>query len=332
MAFSPDGSMLYAAVNGQNTVVAIDPVAGTVKQTFNTGIAPRQLKFVGTKLYVSNEGGRRAVPGEPAMNSYGTQVPADTVPRHLHHRHAQRHRHCERLGAGRLNRSPAAPDGDVPRRPRAVRGQHQQRHRLGRGHGEQQGRADHRDPAVGPVAGRLRADRRDACQGDHLLVSLGRANAIAVYNVNKQDPKDPASYIGLLPTDYYPENVAAVNGQIVVTNTRGIDARGPELSFDKGAGTTVATGHGTHCTTASLTRFTLPSDEQIQQHTATVFEQNGWNGSSRQAGQGSRGRARPGSGRPEADRGPVHDQARVPDRQGEPHLRPGLRRHEAGQR
>src|SRR4051794_10480639 len=29
MAYSPDGSTLYAAVNGQNTVVAIDPTAGT---------------------------------------------------------------------------------------------------------------------------------------------------------------------------------------------------------------------------------------------------------------------------------------------------------------
>ena len=77
MAYSPDGSTLYAAVNGQNTVVAIDPTAGVVKQTWDVAIAPRQLRFVGKKLYVSDEGGRQANPGEPTIESYGTQVPAD---------------------------------------------------------------------------------------------------------------------------------------------------------------------------------------------------------------------------------------------------------------
>ena len=52
------------------------------------------------------------------------------------------------------------------------------------------------------------------------------------------------SYIGLLPTDYYPATVATVGDQIVVTNTRGIDARGPDLSFNKGQGT-VARGAAT---------------------------------------------------------------------------------------
>ena len=39
--YSPDGSTLYAALNGQNTVVALDPNTGTVKHTWNVGIAPR---------------------------------------------------------------------------------------------------------------------------------------------------------------------------------------------------------------------------------------------------------------------------------------------------
>ncbi|MDQ4489341.1 alkaline phosphatase family protein [Sinomonas sp. ASV486] len=279
MAFSPDGSTLYAAVNGQNTVVAIDSVAGTVTQTFSTGIAPRQLKFVGTKLYVSNEGGHRAAAGDTTMGSYGTQVPADTY-----------------LGTSTSGTvsvidtaSAAAPVSsiDVQLHPTAM-------HLDGSTLYVANTNSDTVsviDTATNKVVQTIAtqpwassqvgyAPTAITMQGDHLLVSLGRANAIAVYKVNQQNPKDPASYIGLLPTDYYPENVAAVNGQIVVTNTRGIDARGPVLSFNKGPGTTVATGHGTHSTTASLTKFTLPSDEQIQQYTETVFEQNGWDGSS----------------------------------------------------
>src|SRR5262249_8809903 len=48
------------------------------------------------------------------------------------------------------------------------------------------------------------------------------------------------------------------------------------LSFSGGAGTTTAVGHGTHSTTGSLTRFTLPSDKQIADYTDTVFKQNDW--------------------------------------------------------
>src|SRR5262249_43501946 len=67
-----------------------------------------------------------------------------------------------------------------------------------------------------------------------------------------------------------------VGDQIVVTNTRGVDARDPELSFNKNTGTVIAMGHGTHSTTGSVTRFALPSDKNIAAQTSTVFAQNGW--------------------------------------------------------
>jgi YVTN family beta-propeller protein len=75
--YSPDGSTLYAAINGQNTVIALDPTTGAVKQRWNVGIAPRELAFAGSKLYVSNEGGRQAQAGDTTMDSYGTAVPAN---------------------------------------------------------------------------------------------------------------------------------------------------------------------------------------------------------------------------------------------------------------
>ncbi|HEY4459175.1 MAG TPA: alkaline phosphatase family protein, partial [Pseudonocardiaceae bacterium] len=98
----------------------------------------------------------------------------------------------------------------------------------------------------------------------HLLVTLGRANAVAVYRLGRAH--DPVSYVGLLPTDYFPEDIATVGNQIVVSNTRGIDALRP----------TTAAGHGTHDTTSSLTRFTLPNDPAIRGYTAKVFKLNGW--------------------------------------------------------
>ncbi|XVQ82311.1 hypothetical protein ACQP2K_26015 [Microbispora siamensis] len=53
---------------------------------------------------------------------------------------------------------------------------------------------------------------------------------------------------------------------MLVSNTRGIDARRP----------TSSAGHGTHDTTSSLQRFTLPDDREIAKYTARVFAQNGW--------------------------------------------------------
>jgi len=65
--FSPDGSTVYAAVNGQNTVVALDAATGTVERTWSVGTAPRGIALVDGKLYVSNEGGRQARPGVPRL-------------------------------------------------------------------------------------------------------------------------------------------------------------------------------------------------------------------------------------------------------------------------
>ena len=136
-------------------------------------------------------------------------------------------------------------------------------------------------------------DGIDVTQDGHLLVTLGRANAVAVYRYDGT-PKDPVSYIGLLPTDYYPAAVATAGNQIVVTNTRGIDARGPAITTYKGPGTVPVSGHDTHSTTASLTRFTLPSDRDIARYTDDVFAQNGWGRNNVQQARGDRARAGPG--------------------------------------
>src|ERR1700761_3832371 len=125
--YSPDGSTLYAALNGQNTVVALNPNTGAVEHTWNVGIAPRELTFVGSKLYVSDEGGRQAKAGDKTMSSYGTKGPANGRLGRIHHRRP-------------------APDRDVPQSPRTLRRQHEQRHRLGHRHEQGQGRADDRDP------------------------------------------------------------------------------------------------------------------------------------------------------------------------------------------
>ncbi len=114
----------------------------------------------------------------------------------------------------------------------------------------------------------------------HLLVTLGRANAVAVYRYTRA--LEPVSYVGLLPTDYFPEDITTVGRTVLVSNTRGIDARRP----------TTAAGHNTHDTTSSLQKFTLPDDHAIRGYTAEVFQQNGWTNHAIQQAD-NRGRTKP---------------------------------------
>jgi YVTN family beta-propeller protein len=286
-AYSPDGSTLYAALNGQNTVIALDPTTGAIEHTWNVGIAPRELAFANGKLYVSNEGGHQAEPGDTTMGSYGTQVPANGY-----------------LGTSTTGTvsvidpaNPSSPVGsiDVDLHPTAM-------YASGNALFVANTNSDTVsviDTTLGQVVQTIETrpwpsssvgyepDGIALTNDGHLLVTLGRANAVAVYRYDGT-PTDPVSYIGLLPTDYYPADVATAGGQIVVTNTRGIDARGPAITTYKGQGTVPVSGHDTHSTTASLTRFTLPSDRDIAAETATVFAQNGWGKNDVQRARGKR--------------------------------------------
>jgi YVTN family beta-propeller protein len=290
--YSPDGSTLYAALNGQNTVVALDPSTGAVEHTWNVGIAPRELAFAGGRLYVSDEGGRQAKPGDTTMDSYGTAVPANGY-----------------LGTSTTGAvsvidpaNPSAPVGSIAvgLHPTAmyaranalfVANTNSDTVSVINTTTNQVEQTIETKPWPESSVG-YEPDGIAMTKDGHLLVTLGRANAVAVYQYDGT-PKEPVSYIGLLPTDYYPADVATVGGQVVVTNTRGIDARGPAITTSKGQGTVPVTGHDTHSTTASLTRFTLPSDRDIANYTGTVFQQNGWGKNDVQQAKGHKAAAVP---------------------------------------
>ncbi len=113
----------------------------------------------------------------------------------------------------------------------------------------------------------------------HLLVSIGRDNAIAVYHY--RGLAKPAEYLGLLPTDFYPVQVQPDSAlgahEIVVTNDKGIGARGPESTITKGPDTNPAKGHNTYDDTGSVTIFKLPAYTDVDHETRVVFADNDWN-------------------------------------------------------
>ncbi|WP_406423831.1 phosphoesterase [Streptomyces sp. NBC_00873] len=272
--FSADGSTVYSAVNGQNRVVAIDGATGTIKQSWTVGNAPRGIAMVGNKLYVSNEGGRPAKAGDTTINSYGTQVPADPD--------------TGATTTGTVSvinlADPSAAVGsiDVGLHPTAVYAKNGAVFVTNTADNDVSVINTANDKVVQTIATRpwpeasvgYEPNAVTLTDDGHLLVTLGRANAVAVYRYTS--PQEPAGYVGLLPTDYFPAEITTVGKNVVVSNTRGIDARRP----------TNKAGHGTHDTTSSLTQFTLPDDGVIKSETGKVFTQNGWHGGSVTQGTG----------------------------------------------
>ncbi|MFB9689687.1 bifunctional YncE family protein/alkaline phosphatase family protein [Amycolatopsis plumensis] len=263
-AFSADGSTVYSAVNGQNRVVALDAATGAIERSWAVGNAPRDLVRVGSKLYVSNEGGRTARPGEPTLNSYNTQVPASPFTGATT---------SGTVSVVDLAHPAAEPKSiDVGLHPTAVYAKDGALFVTNTAGNSVSVIDTGRDQVVQTIATQPWPEAAVGYEPDgvtltgdgHLLVTLGRANAVAVYRYRRA--QEPVSYVGLLPTDYFPTAITASGQDVLVSNTRGIDARRP----------TTAAGHGTHDTTSSLQKFRLPSDTAIRGYTAKVFRQNGW--------------------------------------------------------
>ncbi|MCO1593865.1 phosphoesterase [Micromonospora sp. RHAY321] len=279
--FSPDGSTVYSAANGQNRVVAINAATGAIQQSWAVGNAPRDMIMVGSKLYVSNEGGRPALPGESTINSYNTQVPADPS--------------TASTTTGTVsvidvaNPAAAVASIDVGLHPTALYAKNGALFVTNTNSDDVSVIDTASNKVVQTIATQPWPEATVGYQPNavtltddgHLLVTLGRANAVAVYRYTT--PLEPVSYVGLLPTDYFPAEITATGNQVLVSNTRGIDARRP----------TNSAGHGTHDTTSSLQRFRLPSDKVIKSETGKVFSQNGWTGGSVKLAKGSKAKPVP---------------------------------------
>ena len=143
-------------------VVAINAATGAIEQSWNTGNAPRALIRFGTKLYVTNEGGRTAVPGDTTLNSYGTQVPASPVTGSTTTGTVSVIDIANPAAPGRQHRRRSAPDRAVHLGPDAVAANTNSNTVSVIDTKQGPGRPDDHDRAVAGGHGRLRADRDGA--------------------------------------------------------------------------------------------------------------------------------------------------------------------------
>ncbi|MGO9499666.1 MAG: bifunctional YncE family protein/alkaline phosphatase family protein [Solirubrobacteraceae bacterium] len=312
MALSPDGTKLYVALNGANKLGVIDTANDTVLDEIPVGNAPRQVVLAdgGTVAYVSNEGGRPANSSDQCTNlSDGTPIVSN----------------CSTGGAVTgtvsvvsLNSGLGSDQGketqEIPvgLEPTAL---YQDGSALFVANSNDDSfsvidegtntvtQTVRTNPVPGASVGSY-ANAINMSDPNHVLVSIGRDNAIAVYSYD--GPTGPMRFVGLIPTDWYPVQVqpdpALGAGAIVVTNDKGIGAQGPTVEplpttsctgypnnasygcINKGPYTEPvcsdcnAYGRNTYQDTGSVTTFTMPTKGwQIGHYTQTVFTNNDWN-------------------------------------------------------
>jgi YVTN family beta-propeller protein len=276
MAESADQSTLYVALNGNNTLALIDTATNQLVKEIPVGNAPRQVVLVGNQAFVSNEGGRPAGPGDFTDLSDGTPIVANssTAAATTGTVSVVGLASQTQVASIPVGLEPSAeylaPDGTL-----MVANSNDDSVSLIDTKSDRVVQTFNTDPLPGSTVGSY-PNAITMSDPNHLLVSIGRDNAIAVYRYN--GPLAPVQFLGLLPTDWYPVNVQMDQalGRLVVTNDKGIGARGAESTIAEGPGTNPATGHNTHNPTGSVTVFAPPSDADLQADTTKVFADNDW--------------------------------------------------------
>ncbi|MDQ6775034.1 MAG: bifunctional YncE family protein/alkaline phosphatase family protein [Actinomycetota bacterium] len=281
MALSSDGATLYVALNGNNTLGLIDTSTNKLVKEIPVGNAPRQVVIDGSTAYVSNEGGRPANTADFTNLSDGTPIVSSRITGGAITGTVS----VVDLGAGKETQ-----EISVGLQPTAlylngsalfVANSNDDSMSVIDTGTNTVAQTVQTNPVPGATVGSY-ANAITMPDSSHVLVSIGRDNAIAVYGYS--GVSTPLQFQGLLPTDWYPVQVQvdpALGNQIVVTNDKGIGARGPLSTISKAPYTSpnpgAATGHNTYNDTGSVTTFALPADNELRHYTRMVSSDNAWN-------------------------------------------------------
>jgi YVTN family beta-propeller protein len=275
LAVSPDDNTVYVALSATNSLGIFDVVSQSLTSSVPVGNVPHAVVVStdGTTAYVSNQGGRPALPGDTTDDSYGTAIVTD-----------------DPTQSGSSTGTVSIVDLASKKQVAAVPVGLQPTGMALSGNILYVANTNSDSVSV------IDTTRRQVIQTiavtpfpqapfgsspngvtvlphNQIAVSLGRNNAVAVYQVKG---RTPAKFLGLLPTGAYPASVATDNAkrQLVVPNNRGEGNRDTtSIGVGGPAGYNTLTGyHGT----VSLIPF--PSLAQLQQGTAQVSSNNGWDG------------------------------------------------------
>jgi YVTN family beta-propeller protein len=277
LTWAPSGDKLLVTLNALNTLAVVDAGTGAVDAQIPVGNAPRDVVVVGDRAYVANQGGRRANLRDFVNDSYGTPVVSETTD--------------GRAISGTVSEVDLAAGKAVAAYPTGL----QPTSLVAHGTdllvtdsnddcvtvidtvGKKVGQTINVNPAPGQKYG-ASPNSLTFLDDTHLAVSLGRDNAVAVYAYH--GTYRATSFEGLIPTAWYPGTIQwdSTLHRLVVTNLKGVGARGPKSTLDKGPGTRPATGHNTYDETGVISLVPVPTPATMARFTEQVFKNNQWNG------------------------------------------------------
>ena len=267
LAFSADDKTVYVTYSVLNQLGAIDVASGSVSQ-IDVGNAPHSVVVQGKYAWVSNEGGRRASGDEFTNDSDGTAIVAD--PKHggsvtgtvsLVDLAARKTVASVKVG---LHPTAMALSGTslyvantnsdtvsiIDTRTRSVTG------RIG----------------ITPFPGAPYGSHPNGVtvlKDGRVAVSLGRDNAVGVFEPPAKGRA--ATYLGLVPTAWYPSAVTQVGGTLVVVNGKGVGNLGPANSAADGKGRATGSSY-----VGSLSFVPVPSSKALASGMVLVAANNGW--------------------------------------------------------
>jgi YVTN family beta-propeller protein len=292
LAWAPNGTDLLVTLSANNTLGVVDTITNTVAKQIPVGNVPNSVAVIDGKAYVSNQGGRPAQPGDQTANSYGTPIVTnnpDAVP-----------------STGTVSEVDLATGQQIKMfavglQPSAVLA-------VGKNllvtntdddtvttidtEKQQIGRTFTANPAPGAPFG-SQPNGLTMLDPEHLAVSLGRDNAVAVYHY--RNAYEQPGFEGLIPTGSYPTGIAkdAQLNRLVVASEQGIgSAVGPNGTVNQGVGTNPATSHLGYNFVGTVQTVANPTPKQMEDYTNQVFQNNQWNGL-QQRNQPGNGKANP---------------------------------------
>lgn len=268
---APDGKLLVA-LNRDNSLGVIDPKTGAITKVAVEN-APTSVLVNGNFAYVTNQGGRKVQSGDTTVDSSGTQVVTDKTG-------ATTTGSVSVIDLSTNTVVKTIPVGAQPERME----QSGQYIFVTNTNSDTVSVIDSKtnkvvqtiDVKPYPNAPKGSAPNAVKLVNGKLMVSLGRDNAIAVYDW--QGPEKAPELQGLLPTAWFPVDIAvdSANKKLVVANADGIGARGParDLTIQ---GMTVH-GHSSYAQEGSLSIIPLPTTEDLVKGTRQVYADNNWYG------------------------------------------------------
>jgi YVTN family beta-propeller protein len=284
LAWAPNGTDLLVTLSTNNTLGVVDTATVTLTRQIPVGNVPNSIAVVGGTVYVSNEGGRPAQPGDQTNDSYGTPIVANDAD--------------GRASTGTVSEVDLATSRQVRAFPVGL----EPTALLVNGTDllvansnddtvsviDTAGQQVDQTFSVNPVPGAPYGSQPNSLamlDPSHLAISLGRDNAVAVYEYH--GARGQATFDGLIPAGWFTGTVAEDRqlGKLVIASQQGIGDQGWQSTVKQGPGTNPATGYQTYNWVGTVQTVNTPTASQMRTYTQQVFQDNQWNNVARQNAQ-----------------------------------------------